>query len=60
MLFIFVVCFRLTIPLEELSCESVLYWKSLCSFVKAAGVDAEEQLDKILPTGTVLAGYIQR
>ncbi|KAK2143344.1 hypothetical protein LSH36_852g00004, partial [Paralvinella palmiformis] len=51
---------ELTIPLEELSCESVLYWKSLCSFVKAAGVDAEEQLDKILPTGTVLAGYIQR
>lgn len=50
---------ELTIPLEELTSESALYWRSLCSFIKAAGMQAEEHLDKILPMGTVLASYIE-
>uniref|UniRef100_A0A8B9KMG1 Nuclear condensin complex subunit 3 C-terminal domain-containing protein n=1 Tax=Astyanax mexicanus TaxID=7994 RepID=A0A8B9KMG1_ASTMX len=34
--------FRKLIPVDALTCENVLYWRSLCEFVKAKGDEGEE------------------
>ena len=51
------VCRRL-IPVEALSCESILYWRALCEFVKAKGDEGEEMLEKILPEAAIYADYL--
>uniref|UniRef100_A0AAZ3QJA7 UVR domain-containing protein n=1 Tax=Oncorhynchus tshawytscha TaxID=74940 RepID=A0AAZ3QJA7_ONCTS len=40
---------RMLVPAGSLSCESVLYWRALCEFVKTKGDEGEEMLEKLLP-----------
>ncbi|CAH1247094.1 NCAPG [Branchiostoma lanceolatum] len=48
------------VPLESLSCESALYWRCLCQYVKSLGTEGEEYLDRLLPNLTALCDYVQR
>lgn len=50
---------KLLIPREELTCEKVIYWKSLCKHVQGVGVEGEEFLEKILPNCIVFCEYIK-
>ncbi|CAH1247093.1 NCAPG [Branchiostoma lanceolatum] len=47
------------VPLESLSCESALYWRCLCQYVKSLGTEGEEYLDRLLPNLTALCDYVQ-
>ncbi|XP_078577289.1 condensin complex subunit 3-like isoform X3 [Branchiostoma floridae x Branchiostoma japonicum] len=47
------------IPLESLTCESALYWRCLCQYVKSLGTEGEEYQDRLLPTLTALCDYVQ-
>ncbi|XP_078660150.1 condensin complex subunit 3-like [Branchiostoma floridae x Branchiostoma belcheri] len=47
------------VPLENLTCESALYWRCLCQYVKSLGTDGEEYLDRLLPNLTALCDYVQ-
>ncbi|XP_019644482.1 PREDICTED: condensin complex subunit 3-like [Branchiostoma belcheri] len=47
------------IPLDSLTCESALYWRCLCQYVKSLGTDGEEYLDRLLPNLTALCDYVQ-
>ncbi|XP_062334089.1 condensin complex subunit 3 [Osmerus eperlanus] len=49
---------RRLIPVEALSCESILYWRALCEFVKAKGDEGEEMLEQILPEAAIYADYL--
>jgi len=44
---------------EKLSCESALYWRSLCEHLRSLGTEADEFLDKVLPTGIVYAKFLR-
>ena len=48
------------IPAEALSCESVIYWRALCEFVRAKGDEGEETLEKILPDAITYTNYLQQ
>ncbi|KAJ8000447.1 hypothetical protein DPEC_G00180220 [Dallia pectoralis] len=54
---------RRLIPVDCLSCERVLYWRALCTFVKTKGDAGEEMLDQILseaaPFTEYLHGYVK-
>uniref|UniRef100_A0A8B9KJC4 Nuclear condensin complex subunit 3 C-terminal domain-containing protein n=1 Tax=Astyanax mexicanus TaxID=7994 RepID=A0A8B9KJC4_ASTMX len=50
--------FRKLIPVDALTCENVLYWRSLCEFVKAKGDEGEELLEKLLPEPAIFAEYL--
>jgi len=45
---------------EKLSCESTVYWRSLCEHLRSLGTEADEFLDKVLPTGVVYAKFLRR
>jgi len=45
---------------EKLSCESTMYWRCLCEHLRSLGTDADEFLDKVLPTGVVYARFLRR
>eukprot|EP00058_Branchiostoma_floridae_P024891 XP_002610381.1 hypothetical protein BRAFLDRAFT_120047 [Branchiostoma floridae] len=47
------------IPLASLTCESALYWRCLCQYVKSLGTEGEEYQDRLLPTLTALCDYVQ-
>ncbi|KAG9266155.1 condensin complex subunit 3 isoform X2 [Astyanax mexicanus] len=49
---------RKLIPVDALTCENVLYWRSLCEFVKAKGDEGEELLEKLLPEPAIFAEYL--
>ncbi|XP_029446276.1 condensin complex subunit 3 isoform X1 [Rhinatrema bivittatum] len=46
------------IPVENLSPENVLYWKSLCEYLKSKGEEGEDVLENILPEPPVYAEYL--
>nr|XP_033804584.1 condensin complex subunit 3 isoform X2 [Geotrypetes seraphini] len=46
------------IPIENLSPENVLYWKSLCEYLKSKGEEGEIALEQILPEPAVYAEYL--
>uniref|UniRef100_A0A4W5LEF7 Uncharacterized protein n=1 Tax=Hucho hucho TaxID=62062 RepID=A0A4W5LEF7_9TELE len=46
------------VPAGSLSCESVLYWRALCEFVKSKGDDGEEMLEQLLPEPALFAEYL--
>ncbi|XP_064631068.1 condensin complex subunit 3-like isoform X2 [Lineus longissimus] len=50
---------KLVIPAEKLTCENVFYWRCLCDYFKALGDNAEEYLERILPTGFEYCEYIK-
>jgi len=45
---------------DKLSCESTVYWRSLCEHLRSLGTDSDEFLDKVLPTGIVYAKFLRR
>jgi len=45
---------------DKLSCESTLYWRCLCEHLRSLGAEADEFLDKVLPTGIVYAKFLRR
>ncbi|XP_033016065.1 condensin complex subunit 3 isoform X3 [Lacerta agilis] len=47
---------RKVIPIEKLTAENALYWKTLCEYLKSEG---EEFLEKILPEPAIYADYLQ-
>nr|XP_046269871.1 condensin complex subunit 3 isoform X2 [Scatophagus argus] len=49
---------RKLIPEDSLSCESVLYWRALCEFIKAKGDDGDEMLEQVLPDSATYADYL--
>ncbi|XP_045069849.1 LOW QUALITY PROTEIN: condensin complex subunit 3 [Coregonus clupeaformis] len=49
---------RMLVPAESLSCESVLYWRALCEFIKAKGDEGEEMLEQLLPEAALFAEYL--
>ncbi|XP_041476614.1 condensin complex subunit 3-like [Lytechinus variegatus] len=46
----------LIIPVEELSCEGVLYWRCLVEHVRSKGDDV--LMDKLLPTASAFCDYV--
>lgn len=46
------------IPVESLSCETVLYWRALCEFIKAKGDEGDEMLEQVLPDAATYADYL--
>ncbi|XP_074552794.1 condensin complex subunit 3 [Halichoeres trimaculatus] len=49
---------RKLIPADSLSCETVLYWRALCEFIKAKGDDGDEMLEQVLPDAATYADYL--
>ncbi|XP_071779296.1 condensin complex subunit 3 [Centroberyx gerrardi] len=49
---------RRLIPVDSLSCENVLYWRSLCEFIKAKGDEGDEMLEQVLPDAATYADYL--
>ncbi|KAG7458740.1 hypothetical protein MATL_G00223870 [Megalops atlanticus] len=49
---------RKLIPVENLTCEKVLYWRALCQFVKSKGDEGEEMLEQLLPESAIFAEYL--
>jgi len=45
---------------DKLSCETAVYWRSLCEHLRSLGAEADEFLDKVLPTGVVYAKFLRR
>ena len=46
------------LPVSDLTCESVLYWRCLAEHIKDIGPEGDELLDKIVPNATAMAKYI--
>lgn len=44
--------------MESLSCETVLYWRALCEFIKSKGDDGDEMLEQVLPDAATYADYL--
>ncbi|XP_041640826.1 condensin complex subunit 3 [Cheilinus undulatus] len=49
---------RKLIPLDSLTCESVLYWRALCEFIKAKGNDGDEMLEQVMSDAATYADYL--
>nr|XP_020457770.1 condensin complex subunit 3 isoform X1 [Monopterus albus] len=46
------------IPVDSLTPEIVLYWRSLCEFIKAKGDEGDEMLEQVLPDAATYAAYL--
>ncbi|XP_033756629.1 LOW QUALITY PROTEIN: condensin complex subunit 3-like [Pecten maximus] len=51
---------NILIPLEKLTCESAMYWQTLCKYIHSKGTEGEIELDKVLPNCLKLCDYIRR
>ncbi|KAH0515794.1 Condensin complex subunit 3 [Microtus ochrogaster] len=49
---------RKLIPVETLTPELALYWRTLCEYLKSKGDEGEEFLEQILPEPVVYAEYL--
>ncbi|XP_050194722.1 condensin complex subunit 3 [Myiozetetes cayanensis] len=49
---------RKLIPLENLTAENVLHWRSLCEYLKSKGKEGEDLLEEILPEPAIYADYL--
>ncbi|OWF55102.1 condensin complex subunit 3-like [Mizuhopecten yessoensis] len=49
---------NILIPFEKLTCESAMYWQTLCKHIHSKGTEGEEELDKVLPNCLKLCEYI--
>ncbi|XP_027873036.1 condensin complex subunit 3 [Xiphophorus couchianus] len=49
---------RKVIPEDAMTCENVLYWRSLCEFLKGKGDDGEEMLEQVLPDAATYGDYL--
>lgn len=48
------------IPVEELTAENALYWRSLCEYLKSKGEEGEALLERIVPEPAIYAEYLLR
>ncbi|XP_019381983.1 PREDICTED: condensin complex subunit 3 isoform X1 [Gavialis gangeticus] len=51
---------RKTIPVEELTAENALYWRSLCEYLKSKGEEGEALLEQVVPEPAIYAEYLLR
>ncbi|KAG7485689.1 condensin complex subunit 3 [Solea senegalensis] len=49
---------RKLIPVDSLTCETVLYWRALCEFFKAKGDEGDELLEQVLADAATYADYL--
>ncbi|NWI92815.1 CND3 protein, partial [Pitta sordida] len=49
---------RKLMPLEDLTSEKVLHWRSVCEYLKSKGQEGEDLLDQILPEPVIYADYL--
>ncbi|XP_074847855.1 condensin complex subunit 3 isoform X2 [Carettochelys insculpta] len=49
---------RKLIPVEDLTAESVVYWRSLCEYLKSKGEEGEALMEQILSEPAVYADYL--
>ncbi|XP_062430565.1 condensin complex subunit 3 [Rhea pennata] len=49
---------RKLIPWEDLTPENVLYWRSLCEYLKSKGEEGEDLLEQMLPEPAIYADYL--
>uniref|UniRef100_UPI0037E7C6E2 condensin complex subunit 3 n=1 Tax=Semicossyphus pulcher TaxID=241346 RepID=UPI0037E7C6E2 len=49
---------RKLIPVDSLTCETVLYCRALCEFIKDKGDDGDEMLEQVLPDAATYADYL--
>ncbi|XP_025908196.1 condensin complex subunit 3 [Nothoprocta perdicaria] len=49
---------RKLIPLADLTAENVLYWRSLCEYLKSKGEEGEDLLEQMLPEPAIYADYL--
>ncbi|XP_013815532.1 condensin complex subunit 3 isoform X1 [Apteryx mantelli] len=49
---------RKLIPLEDLTAENALYWRSLCEYLKSRGEEGEDLLEQMLPEPAIYADYL--
>ncbi|XP_006038362.1 LOW QUALITY PROTEIN: condensin complex subunit 3 [Alligator sinensis] len=49
---------RKMIPVEELTAENALYWRSLCEYLKSKGEEGEALLEQIVPEPAIYAEYL--
>ncbi|XP_025977807.2 condensin complex subunit 3 isoform X1 [Dromaius novaehollandiae] len=49
---------RKLIPLEDLTAENALYWRSLCEYLKSKGEEGEDLLEQMLPEPAIYADYL--
>ncbi|NXK33130.1 CND3 protein, partial [Piprites chloris] len=49
---------RKLIPLEDLTAENVLHWRSLCEYLNSKGKEGEDLLEEILPEPAIYADYL--
>ncbi|XP_015245120.1 PREDICTED: condensin complex subunit 3 [Cyprinodon variegatus] len=49
---------RKVIPLDSITCETMLYWRALCEFLKGKGDEGEEALEQVLPDAATYADYL--
>ncbi|XP_069140747.1 condensin complex subunit 3-like [Argopecten irradians] len=47
------------IPMDKLTCESAMYWQTMCKYIDSKGTDGEVQLEKVLPNSIKLCEYIK-
>ena len=50
----------LLVPVEQLNCESALYWQAVCKYIHDMGNDGDEYMEKVLPTCVDYCAYVQR
>ncbi|XP_060066514.1 condensin complex subunit 3-like [Ylistrum balloti] len=46
------------IPFDKLTCESAMYWQTLCKYIHSKGTEGEEELEKVLPNCLKLCEHI--
>uniref|UniRef100_A0A7M4EAK8 Non-SMC condensin I complex subunit G n=1 Tax=Crocodylus porosus TaxID=8502 RepID=A0A7M4EAK8_CROPO len=51
---------RKMIPVEELTAENALYWRSLCEYLKSKGEEGEVLLEQVVPEPAIYAEYLLR
>ncbi|XP_068799393.1 condensin complex subunit 3 [Struthio camelus] len=49
---------RKLIPLEDLTAENALYWRSFCEYLKSKGEEGEDLLEQIVPEPAIYADYL--
>ena len=50
----------LLVPVDQLTCESALYWQAICKYFHGMGNDGDEFMEKVLPTCVDYCSYVQR
>lgn len=50
----------LLVPMDQLTCESALYWQAVCKYLHGMGNEGDEFMEKVLPTCVDYCSYVKR